>query len=409
MRLAVVSPFLDRQHGTELCVIEQIERLARLEGWTIELYSQRVEQVSGVTPAGNSSRESSGGVIWHKVSDIPGPYLLKYLWWFLANQWQRNRDRHSGNVGPDLVYSPGINCSDADVIVVHIVFHDFYLRVKSELALFRNPVGTWPRLIHRKLYYKLIMTLEQKIYRDPHVFLIAVSGLVRRQLQAHFGRNDVAIIPNAIDALRFTPEARLAERAESRKTLQYADDDFVVLLIGNDWKKKGLDTLLNAAALLLALPIRLLVVGRDDLGLYAPAVKRLGLEQKIRFVKPIANVLQFYAAVDLYAGPSLEDSFSLPIAEAMACGLPVIASVHAGASELIRNRENGMLLHQPGSVAELAECIHAIYTDATLRKRLGDAAARGVRAAHNWDHNAIRTRELLEDILSRRQKSQSST
>ena len=151
MRLAVVSPFLDRQHGTELCIIEQIERLARKEHWSIELYSQKVSQLNGVRPASELSPNEPGTIRWHQVSDIPGPHLLKYLWWFFANYWQRWRDRRSGRVRPDLVYSPGINCPDADVIVVHIVFHEFYGRVRSELALHRLPVLSWPRVVHRKL------------------------------------------------------------------------------------------------------------------------------------------------------------------------------------------------------------------------------------------------------------------
>ena len=93
MRLVVVSPFLDRQHGTELCIIEQIERLAQGNHWNIELYSQRVSQLNGVRPPSGASSNEPGTIRWHQVSDIPGPHLLKYLWWFFANYWQRRRDR----------------------------------------------------------------------------------------------------------------------------------------------------------------------------------------------------------------------------------------------------------------------------------------------------------------------------
>jgi len=339
LRLAVVSPFLDRQHGTELCIIEQIERLARKDHWDIELYSQKVSQLNGVRPASTVPPSESGGIRWHQVSDIPGPHLLKYLWWFFANYWQRWRDKRSGRVHPDLVYSPGINCPDADVIVVHIVFHEFYERVRAELALHRLPLQIWPRVVHRKLYYKLATFLERKIYRDPHVRLVAVSALVAAQLKSRFQREDVTVIPNAVDTLRFTPEARIAKRDVSRQSFSYAEHDFVLLLIGNDWKKKGLDTLLKALALLPDLPLYLLVVGSDDPNFYRPLLDRLGLQDRIRFERPSSDVLSFYAAADLYVGPSLEDAFNLPILEAMACGLPVIASANAGISEMIRDGE----------------------------------------------------------------------
>jgi glycosyltransferase involved in cell wall biosynthesis len=396
----VVSPFLDRQHGTELCIVEQIERLARKHHWSIELYSQKVSQLSGVRPASTVSPNEPGAIRWHQVSDIPGPHLFKYIWWFFANHWQRTRDRRSGRIRPDLVYSPGINCPDADVIAVHVVFHEFYERVRSELALHRLPLQIWPRVVHRKLYYKLVRSLERKIYTDPGVRLVAVSSLLAAQLKSHFQREDVTVIPNAVDTLRFTPEARIAKRNTSRQSLSYDESAFVLLLIGNDWKNKGLDTLLKAIALLTDLPLHMLVVGSDDPGLYYPLVDQLALQDRIRFEKPSMDVLSFYAAADLYVGPSLGDSFGLPILEAMACGLPAIASANAGASEMIRDGETGFILRDPQDQFELAHFIRRIQTEDTLRLSLGVAASRYVMTNCSWDDNAEKTRQLLESTLT---------
>ncbi len=400
MRLAVVSPFLDRQHGTELCVIEQIERMARKYGWNIELYSQNVSQLNGVSTTSEAHEKISGAIRWHQVSDVPGPHLLKYLWWFFANRWQRWRDHRSGRVCPDLVYSPGINCVDADVITVHIVFHAFYENVRSELALHRVPVRVWPLVIHRKLYYTLIKFLERRIYRHPGVHLIAVSSLVAAQLKSHFQREDVAVIPNAVDTTRFTPEARMAKRTTSRRLLSYNEDVFVLLLIGNDWKKKGLDVLLKALVLLRDLPLSALIVGSDDPDLYRSSLEELGLRERVRFEKPSNDVLSFYAAADLYTGPSLEDSFGLPVLEAMACGLPVIASSNAGASEMIRDGTTGFILRNPQDSLELASVIRRIQGDESLQVSVGETAAQFVRANCSWDDNAQKTIQLLESVLA---------
>ena len=89
MRLAVVSPFIDRRHGTESCVSEQLERLASQYGWEIHLYSQKVDEIQTFAPSITPPENSIGKIIWHKVSDIPGPHLLKYLWWFVANHVRR--------------------------------------------------------------------------------------------------------------------------------------------------------------------------------------------------------------------------------------------------------------------------------------------------------------------------------
>ena len=78
MRLAVVSPFVDRRHGTERVLAEVLERLAGKYGCEIHLYAQRVEDLALGRPA-PSNGEESGGIIWHKVPRLPGPHLLGFL------------------------------------------------------------------------------------------------------------------------------------------------------------------------------------------------------------------------------------------------------------------------------------------------------------------------------------------
>jgi len=401
LQIVVVSPFLDRRHGTELCIIEQIERLSSKYGWGIHLFSQHVENINGLLIEARKS-SATGFVCWHKVSDIPGPHLLKFLWWFFTNRSARKRALKRLEECPLLVYSPGINCLDADAIAVHIVFHEFYARVRGELKFLNVPVSRWPVTLHRKIYYKLIMALERRIYTNPKVRLAAVSKLVSAQLEKHFGRTDSVVIPNAVDTVIFSSEARLARRSVSRQGLKLNDSDFVVLLIGNDWKKKGLDQLLRALAII-EIPVELLVVGKDDPGLYRSALRQLRLEDHVRFLAPSADVLSFYAAAEAYVAPSLEDAFGLPILEAMACGLPVIASVQAGASENVLDGVTGYLLRDTMNHVELADLIRRLAGDRSAAQKLGAAAAQYVQASVSWDHNASATREFLENALASRQ------
>lgn len=404
MRLAVVSPFLDRSHGTERCIVEQIERLARKDGWEIHLYCQHVAHVAGVRTHDSAGDVAGTGIYWHKIPGIPGPHLLKYVWWFAANHLWRWRDRRSGAVKPDLVYSPGINCLDADAIVVHIVFHEFYRRVKSEIRLSATPARSWPRIIHRKLYYHLIMTLERAIYRRSGVALAAVSRLASRQLAMHFQRTDVAIVPNAVDTGRMYSSARIQKRPEARKRFGFADADFVLLLIGNDWKIKGLDGLLEAVAACNDATLKLLVVGRDDRSAYMPRVAQLGLHGRVVFAGPASDVLPFYAAADTYAGPSLEDSFGLPVLEAMACGLPAISSSQSGVSEVITDGIDGFILDDPSDRTGLARFIRLLQEQPGLRQRMGHAAAQTAQQ-YNWDRNAAETREfLLRTLVNKNSK-----
>jgi UDP-glucose:(heptosyl)LPS alpha-1,3-glucosyltransferase len=107
-------------------------------------------------------------------------------------------------------------------------------------------------------------------------------------------------------------------------------------------------------------------------------------------------VLDFYGAADLYVSPSREDSFGLPVAEAMACGLPAITSVFAGVSFLLHDGVDSLILHDPHDAKTLATMIRTLYQKAEWRSRMGQAAAKA-SLEWTWDRNAAAVWELLKD------------
>ena len=395
LRLAIVSPFLDRKHGTERCIVEQIERFLTRPGCEIHIYSQSVQDLEVVRAAGFSAPSPvSGKAIWHPVPSIPGPGLLKFVWWYFANRGIRWFHENLRSVRYDVVYSPGINCSDADAIAVHIVFHEYFRLIRDELRLSKAPLRTWPILLHRALYYRLIMALERRIYRDHHVALSAVSNLTAGELTAYFARREVRVILNAVDLTYFTPRARLHRREDSRRKLRLLRDEFIVLLIGNDWRNKGLETLLAAVALTQQKQIRVVVVGHDNQVPFLSQISRLGLERQVVFADPSPDVLQFYAAADVYASPTHHDSFALPPIEAMACGLPVITSDRNGGAQIITDGFDGFVLKGPDAVNDLAQLISRLCVQPELCRQVGDRAAQCVQS-YTWDRNASETWEFL--------------
>jgi glycosyltransferase involved in cell wall biosynthesis len=114
-------------------------------------------------------------------------------------------------------------------------------------------------------------------------------------------------------------------------------------------------------------------------------------------------VLDFYAAADLYVSPSLEDSFGLPVAEAMACGLPAISSLFAGVSELIESGVDGFLLRDPRDPKELASLLEELFHHQEQRERIGQAAAQKA-LSWTWDRNASETWKFLRQALARKSR-----
>ncbi len=144
--------------------------------------------------------------------------------------------------------------------------------------------------------------------------------------------------------------------------------------------------------------LRILVVGTDDRRPYQSLAQNSGIAAQLRFAAPSTDPMQFYAASDAYVGPSLEDSFGLPVAEAMACGLPVISSRHAGVSEFITDGANGFVLEDSSDSRGLAALVRRLVADPNLCRRLGESAVRATQSL-TWDNNAAAVREFLMQTL----------
>jgi len=384
--LAVVSPFIDKRHGTERRVAEWTSRLTG--DFDVHVYSQRVEDLDLTR------------LTWHRIPKIPGPHLMNFLWWLAANHIWRWCDHRIRGIAHDLVFTAGTNCLDADAISIHIVFAEFVRQVRSEMTLQRNSILSWPRLIHRRLYYRLITLLERHLYTQPRAQLILIAQKSARDLNRFYGPHDVLpVLYMGIDHTAFNPQLRMASREQARKELGVHDEQFVLLLVGNDWRKKGLYTLLGALPLLADRQVLLFVVGDDEKLPYQEQIHRSGLSDRVRFLPSRQDVAFYYAAADAYVGPSLEDTFAQPPAEAMACGLGVITSATNGTAEIITDGVDGLIVQDPNDVKELAAQIRRLFEAPNLCRQLGENAAR-TSLRYTWDLNGEQMKEILTNVLS---------
>jgi glycosyltransferase involved in cell wall biosynthesis len=389
--IAIVSPFIDKRHGTERRIAEWVSRLP--SEYEIHIYSQRVEDLD------------LARMRWHRIPRIPGPHVINFLWWFAANHLWRWWDSRFRGLRHDIVYTAGTNCLNADLVSVHIVFAEFFRQVEPELKLSGNPLRFWPRLLHRRLYYRLIIFLERHIYLNRKTGLILISRKTAADLKHFYGRDDaLPIVYIGLDHQIFNMESRLRSRAQAREKLGVGEDKFVLLLVGNDWKKKGLVPLIESLAQLRDLPLVLFVAGKDDPIPFESRIRELSLQERVAFLPSRADVQWYYAAADAYVGPSLEDTFAQPPAEAMACGLPVITSATNGTAEIITDGIDGLIIQDPSDVTGLASRIRMLCDDPTLRQRLAEQAALTAQA-YTWDRNGEQIRAIFAEALSRKRHS----
>ena len=401
----MVSPFVDRRHGTERALAELLLRLAERWGWEIILYAQNVEDLPYLETqpepnlsAGGEPR-AGGRIFWRRIPRLAGPHLLQFTGWLLLNAVWRFWDQRFRGIHCDLVLSPCINCFDADAIIVQAIFHRVQEVARSEAeTAFQVRQGFLTRL-HRRAYYALLVFLERRIYTSPCVSLTAVSQRTGNFLRKYFGRANTPLLRNAVDLKAFTPEILMKRRDESRAALGFAERDVVFLLIGNDWPVKGVPTLLEALAQCKEFPAHALIVGGEDRQPYLQWAQKRGITERLHFAAPQADVMMFYAAADCYASPTREDACALPPTEAMACGLPVITSVENGGCEIIENGVNGYVLTDPLDATTLAEIMRGLCQDGAFRREMGARAAETAKE-YSWDRNADEGFAFLESALA---------
>jgi UDP-glucose:(heptosyl)LPS alpha-1,3-glucosyltransferase len=410
-RIAVVSPFLDKRHGTERIIVEQIIRLACDYGYDVHIYSQRVEDIPGVQVwsrarylAFGQSQSTPGAIWWHRIPDIPVPGVLKYSWWLILGYVQRWRDTRGRGLQYDLVFSPGINGPDADIILVPVVFADVMEQARRDLQLLRKAVWVWPWLLNRRFLYQMIVALEQRVYSQHKVLLVAYSGKTAERLVRFYGqREELPVVYMGVDTEQFHPQQRTNLRTSVRRALGLPDDACVLLLIGNAWHNKGLSTLLEAVGILGHLHIWVCVVGNDLATPYHRIAEEYGLRQRVLFLPPRPDVEFYYAAADVYVAPSRGDAFALPPLEAMSCGLAVISSSRDGVSEIVTDGVDAFILKDPTNADELAGYIERLYTDAAFRQHMGEQAAKKARQ-YTWDHNAVKMHMIFQETMLRKRK-----
>jgi D-inositol-3-phosphate glycosyltransferase len=214
----------------------------------------------------------------------------------------------------------------------------------------------------------------------------------------------VCTIPPGVDIELFQPGSRAASRAE----IGIASDERVVLFVGRIDPIKGIDTLVEAAEIMLSsgsiepAPTFLIVGGDLDadgapvgaLADVANSIEQRGIAASFRLVgsQPQDQLPVFYAAADVVAVPSRYESFGLVAVEALACGRPVVASRVGGLRFTIDEGSTGFLV-KPQSPQALAGALAQLFSDEPLRAAMS-AAARPSVARYDWSYVARQVKHV---------------
>ena len=233
--------------------------------------------------------------------------------------------------------------------------------------------------------------------RADHVVCIG-RDLEREALGAGIPRDRVHYLPHGVDVARFRPP-QPGERGAIRERLGWPSDRPIVLFVGRLSREKGVMDLLEAWRMLRARqgpPAMLALVGPDmtghpwDCGGPGRAfIQAHDLGGSVRFEGPSTDPAPYYRAADVFVQPSHFEALGNTAIEAMASGLPVVASGVGGLADFCVDGVNA-LVHQPHSPESLAAAIERALADPALGQRLGSAARQ--TAVEQFESRALLTR-----------------
>lgn len=264
------------------------------------------------------------------------------------------------------------------------------ITVDRQLAL-AHAEGLWQRATTKRWFGFLGMQVRVA-RRLPAV--VTVSESSRKDIAAQMGVDPgrITVVPVGVDHTVFRP------RADVRPV-----PGRIMVTSSSDVPMKGLVPLLEAVARLRSdRSLELVVIGRPRPGgRVARAIDRLGLRHAVRCVSGISDdeLARCYGEAEVAVVPSLYEGFSLPAIEAMACGVPVVATTGGALPEVVgRSGETGVLV-PPDDPAALARAIGELLDDPEARKRLGAAGRQRVLARFTWRVTAEGTAKCYRVLL----------
>ncbi|MDT3400315.1 glycosyltransferase family 4 protein, partial [Streptomyces sp. B1866] len=252
----------------------------------------------------------------------------------------------------------------------------------------------WKRRASLRRWYAFTRMQKRVASRLPSV--LTVSDSSRQEIVDHLGvRTDrIRVVHIGADARLFSPDPSVPEIPGRIVTTSSADVPL-----------KGLVYLVEALAKVRTEhpEAHLVVVGkRPEEGPVAAAVARYGLEGAVDFVKGIsdAELVDLVRGAQVACVPSLYEGFSLPAAEAMATGTPLVATTGGAIPEVAGPGGKTCLSVAPGDAGALAAALVRLLGDADLRRRLGAAGRDRVLARFTWEQAARETAECYREAIA---------
>ncbi len=371
-KIAVVIPKYGLVGGAEGFVYALTERLALLGEFEMHVFAHRY--LKGKAP-----------ISFHRVPMLAFPRFLRQISFAYFVNRRLNKDTYH------LIHS-----------------HDRIFRMNL-FSLHGIPHETWIKDMRNKalsLFDRAMIWVERKGLKGPPApTVLPVSTLVKEELQKAYAipDNRIEIVHPGVSLDRFSRERKPAWRREIRGRHGIHEEDPVILFVGMNFEIKRLGLLIESIARLSKgdphlSRVKLLVVGKGKEKAYEGMARECGVADRVIFAGVTREVEKYYAAGDVFAMPSVYDTFGMAVLEAMAAGLPVIISRTVGARDLVQDGIEGFILNDPPTAAQLSRKLDFLFHGQN-RIRMGECARKRA-LKHDWDRVAGQMASLYGRAIS---------
>jgi glycosyltransferase involved in cell wall biosynthesis len=289
------------------------------------------------------------------------------------------------------------------VTTAHIVFFDYFSALPwiARLSGIRCVIYEMQNSgeFRATSWRKWLLQIRTKVMTSPVSRVIAISEFVKKQLlPAGVPEGKIVVRYLGVDTQRFTPNPQAREQWAERFAIR--PDEVILSTVSYLRPFKNPHVLIEACRELRErnVPVRLLVAGDGDMlpDLKALA-RRLGVEDRVHWLGNVSDPRTLLQASDIFVLASVGEAFGLVLAEAMACGVPVVGSRSGSLSEVVEDGRTGILAPPLAAVA-FADAIDRLARDGPRRGQMADRAIDRVRTYFTVDIAVLKTIDIYESL-----------
>jgi len=245
---------------------------------------------------------------------------------------------------------------------------------------------------------RLVYPLFKRIFIKAD-FIQVISNYLAGYARGMGYQGELAVVPNGVDVKKFKVESLKLKVKDIKNKLAFAENDKIIITTSRLVEKNGVGDLIEAMRYLPA-NVKLLIIGAGELEKnYKLQITNYKLEGRVIMLGEIKNELipEYLSIADVFVRPSLSEGQGIAFLEAMAAGVPIIATPVGGIVDFLRDGETGLFC-RVSDPASIAAKIKILFANKEMAEALRNNAGELVRKNYGWDSIAVKMEKIFNQL-----------